>query len=130
MPVMRISASLADDVEDTPQRFRADGDRNRGTRVAHVMATNQALGAVHGDGPHGVLAEMLRHFQDQLVALVLRFERIQDRRQIAFELHIDHRPHHLRDLSDDVSGHPSVLLPRNAVPVRAYAALTWLPWRR
>ena len=34
-------------------------------------ATNETFGGVHGDGAHGVFAEMLRHFQDQPLAIVV-----------------------------------------------------------
>ena len=52
---------------------------------------------VHGDGAHGVLAEMLRDLEHQAVAVVVGLERVQDRRQVAVELHVDDGAHHLRD---------------------------------
>ena len=37
----------------------------------------------------GVLAEMLGDFEHEAVAVVRRLERVQDRRQVAVELHVD-----------------------------------------
>ncbi len=45
------------------------------------------------------LAKMLRHFEHQAVALVLGLQRIEDRRQLAFELHVDDGADDLRDAS-------------------------------
>ena len=45
------------------------------------------------------LAEMLRDFEHQAVAAVLGLERVQDRRQMAFELHVDDGADDLGDLS-------------------------------
>ena len=54
---------------------------------------------VHRDGAHRRFAEMLRDFEHQAVAAVVGLERVQDRRQIALELHVDDGADHLRDLA-------------------------------
>ena len=51
-----------------------------------LLAAHQALGRVHGDAAHGVLAEMLGDFEHQPVAVVVGLERVEDRRQVAVEL--------------------------------------------
>ena len=61
-----------------------------------VLTTDQTLGRVHRDGPHRVLAKVLRHFEDQSFAVVVGFQRVQNRGQIAIELHVD-------DGADDLS---------------------------
>jgi len=38
---------------------------------------------------------MLRHFEDQLLALIVHFQGVQDRRQIALETDVDNRAQHL-----------------------------------
>ena len=77
----------------------------------HFLAAHQALGGVHRDGAHGVLAEMLRDFEHQAVAAVLGLERVQDRRQVILELHVDDGADDLGDLSDCVGrGGHSVLV--------------------
>ena len=63
--------------------------------VDHLLAADQALGGVHGDGAHGVLAQVLGDFQHQAERLagalvgVGGLQRVQDRRQVAVELDVD-----------------------------------------
>ena len=73
---------LADDVEDAAERLRADRHADLRAGVGHVLAAGQALGRVHRDGADGVLAEMLRDFEHEAVAVVVGLERGQDRRQL------------------------------------------------
>ena len=47
-------------------------------------------------------AEMLRDFEHQAVAAVRGLERVQDRRQVALELHVDDGADDLGDASDCV----------------------------
>ena len=73
---------LADDVHDAAQRLVADRHRDRLAGIGHCGAANQAFGRVHGDGAHGVLAEVLGDFEHQPVAVVVGLERVEDRRQV------------------------------------------------
>ncbi len=50
------------------------------------------------------LAEMLRDLEHQAVAAVLRLERVQNGRQMAFELHVDDGADDLGDASGLVGG--------------------------
>ena len=68
----------------------------------HLLAAHQAFGGVHGDGAHRRFAEMLGDLEHQPVAAVLGFQRVEDRRQVAFELHVDDGADDLGDLSDCV----------------------------
>ena len=43
---------------------------------------------------------MLRHFEHEALALVLGFQRVQDLREPAVELHVDDRADDLGDVSD------------------------------
>ena len=54
---------------------------------------------VHGDGAHGVLAEMLGDFEHQAVAVIVGLERVQDFRQVLAELDVDHGAHDLAHLA-------------------------------
>ena len=71
------------------------GTRDGRAGVDHCLAADQALGGVHGDGAHGVLAEMLGDFEHQAERLaglgvdVGGLQRVQDRRQVAVELDVD-----------------------------------------
>ena len=50
---------LAEQVEDPPERHRADRDRDRAAGVDHLGAAGKTVGRVHRDGAHAVVAELL-----------------------------------------------------------------------
>ena len=95
---------LADDIDDAPERAVADGNGDGLAGVGHLLPAHQAFGRVHGDGAHGGFAQMLRHFQHQALAVIVGFQCVQDFRQMAVELHVHHRAHHLRDVAGLVAG--------------------------
>ncbi len=64
-----------------------------------LLAPDQAVGDVHRDTAHGVLAKMLSDLEHQALAVVLRLERVHDLGQVALELDVDNG-------ADDL-GHPS-----------------------
>jgi hypothetical protein len=98
---------LADDVDDAAEHLRADRHGDRLAGVAHRLAAHEAFGGVHGDGADGVLAQMLRDFQNQALALIVGLERVQDRRQHILEGHVDDGADDLADLAGGAgrSGH-------------------------
>jgi len=102
---------LADDVDDAAERAVADRNRDRRARVADFLTAGQTLGRVHGDGADRVLAEMLRHFENEAVAAVVRLERIQNGRQMIGELDVDNGADDLGDLSDWVAHEASLIFP-------------------
>ena len=77
---------FADDVHDAPERALADRHRDRLVGVGDLLAAHQAFGDVHGDAAHGVLAQMLRDFEHETIAVVDRLERVENGRQVAVEL--------------------------------------------
>ena len=91
---------IADHVDDASEQARTDRHRNRRPGVAHFLTADQPFAGVHRHRAHRVFAELLRHFEHQPIALVGGFERVQDRRQIAFEMHVDDRADDLGDMSD------------------------------
>ena len=78
----------------------ADRHRDRRAGIGDFLAAHQALGGVHRDGAHRGFAEMLGDFEHQTVALILGLERVQDRRQMTLELHVDDGADDLGDVSD------------------------------
>ena len=62
-----------------------DRHGDRGAGVDHLLAAGQALGRVHGDGAHGVLAQVLGDLEDEPERLaralvgVGGLQRVQDR---------------------------------------------------
>src|SRR5690606_13749951 len=57
----------------------------------------QAFGRVHRDAAHRAFAEMLRDLENEAVAVVLGFQRVQNLRQMIVELHVDDGADDLRD---------------------------------
>jgi hypothetical protein len=100
---------ITDDVDDAAQRSIADRHRDRLAGVGNLLAAHEPLAGIHGDGAHGRFAEMLRDLEHQAVALVLGLERVENRRQMPFELHVDDGADDLGDVSDWI-GHGWSLL--------------------
>src|SRR5205814_469239 len=92
---------LADDVHDAPERGLADRHADDVAGVAHLLPADEPLGAVHGDRPHRLLAEVLRDLDDEVPRLVVdrgvrQLEGVVDRRHIAVgELDVDGGTDHL-----------------------------------
>ncbi len=101
---VRDGAGLVDrfahHIDDAPERAVADRHRDRQAGVDDLLAAHEAFGRVHGDGADGRFAEMLGDLEHEALTLVLRLERVQDRRQLIPELHVDDRADHLGDASD------------------------------
>ena len=66
------------------------GTENWCTGIEDFLAANQTFGGVHCNRAHRVLAQVLRHFQNQPVAQIVGFQRVQDRRQVILEGDVDH----------------------------------------
>ncbi len=94
------STGFADHVDDAPERAVADRHRDRLAGVGDLLAAHQALARIHGDGAHGQFAEVLRNLEHQAVALVLGFQRVEDRRQMIVEMNVDDGADDLGDTSD------------------------------
>ena len=60
---------LADHVPEPPERRLADRDCDRAAEVDDVDAAREAVGRVHGDRADAVVAEVLLHLGDQVVAV-------------------------------------------------------------
>ena len=90
---------LADHVHDAAERLVAHRDRNRPLHVLHPLAADEALGRVHRDRAHRVLAEVLRHLEHEPDVVVLDLERVEDRGQVVVELHVDDGADDLRHLA-------------------------------
>ena len=82
-----------------PRRAGADGNGDRGAGVAHRLAAHQTVGNVHGDAAHRILAEMLGDFENEALAVIGGFQRVQNFRQVAFELDVDDGADDLGDMA-------------------------------
>ena len=95
---------LADHVHDAAERARAHRHHDRVAGVADFLTADQAFGRIHRDGANRGFAEMLRDLEHQAIAAVLGLERVQNGRQVSFELHVDDGADDLRDASGLVGG--------------------------
>ena len=91
---------FADHVDDAAEQPGADRHRDRRPGVGDFLAAHQPFAGVHGDGTHGVFAKLLRDFQHQALALIGGFQRVEDRRQVLVEMHVDDGADDLGDMSD------------------------------
>ena len=96
----RFVDRLADDVHDAAQRLMSDRNRDRRAGVVDTLPTDQTFGRVHGDRANGVFAEVLCDFENQTIAVVVGFKRVQDRRELAFESNVHNGADNLRNLTD------------------------------
>src|ERR1700676_1110780 len=95
---------LADHVHDAAERSGADRNPDRRAGVADLLAADQTFGGIHRNGAHRGFAEMLRDLEHQAIAAVLGLDRVQNGRQMSFELHVDDGADDLRDASGLVGG--------------------------
>ncbi len=109
---------LADDVDDAAERAGADRHHDRVAGIDDFLTADQTLGGVHRDGPDRGFAEMLGDFKHQTVSAVPGFDRVQNRRQVSLELHVDDGADDLRNASGLVCGCGHKLSPSNSVFVR------------
>ncbi len=110
-----------DNVENAAHRGFAHGHHDGLARIRHFHAAHQTFGGVHGDGADHIVAQMLRHFADQLwsvaVVRVFYLQGGEDIRQVAVaELNVHHGADNLNDFTD-VFAHVW-LLNRSALPRR------------
>ena len=87
---------LADNVNDTAKRLRADRNTDRSACVCNRLAADETLCRIHSDGTDGVLTKVLRYFENEVLAIVRERQRVHDRRQLAFELNVDNGAQYLR----------------------------------
>ncbi|MEN9754642.1 MAG: hypothetical protein RLZ07_1024, partial [Pseudomonadota bacterium] len=71
---------------------------------------HETFGRVHRDGAHRVFTKMLRDFEHEAVAIVRRFERIQDFREMSIKLHVNDGADDLSDFARWFIGHGSLSL--------------------
>ena len=95
----------AHDVQDPAQAGLADWHHDGFAGVFGSRAPDQTVGNVHGNRPDHIIAQVLGHFDHQVIRFIIdgrigNQQRILNRRQIAWrEFHVYDRSHDLRNLS-------------------------------
>ena len=64
-----------------------NGDGRVGIR--DDLPAHEAFGGVHRDGAHGALAQVLRHLENEALAVVVAFQRVENLGQVVVELNVD-----------------------------------------
>src|ERR1700723_271925 len=72
--VMSSDEGVAEDVEHVPLGHVADRYRDRRAGVGHLGAPDQAVGGLHGDRAHDVVADVLLDLERQRPGLVLQHD--------------------------------------------------------
>ena len=82
---------LANDVHDTAEGRGADGDTDGGTGVNDLLATDETLGTVHGNGADRVLTKVSGDLEDETTTVEVNdLERVENGRKVLrLELHVD-----------------------------------------
>ena len=82
---------LANDVHDAAESRSADGDTDGGTGVDDLLATNETLGTVHGNGADRVLTKVGRDLEHKTTTMeVNNLQRVENGREgLSLELDIN-----------------------------------------
>ena len=94
---------LSESIKQPTERLRPHRNLNRVAEVGSRHAALHAVGRLHRDGAHPVLAEVLLDLRDDVDLPVRRrhAQRVVDLRKMAgVELDVDDRPDDLNDLAD------------------------------
>merc|ERR1719454_1962947 len=81
---------LSNDIDDAAECSLAHRDLDWKPCVLDNLATCEAVGAVHRNGPDHVFTQVLRNLQNKSVFESTDFESIQNGRQSSLELHVNH----------------------------------------
>ena len=117
---------IADDIDDAAEHFLPHGHRDAAAGIDGFLAAHEPIRRVHGDAADRALAQVLRHLQNQAVALIVDVKGVQNRRKLALEVHVHDRAQDLGDLPDHISRRHLALLPLELVRIAVRA----LPRRR
>ena len=102
----QVVDGVAEHVEHAPERFLADGNGDGLTRIDGGHAAGEAVGRVHGQGAHPVVADVLLDLDDEVGAVAaVDAEGVVDGGQlVGRELDVDHGADDLDDASLGGSG--------------------------
>ena len=92
---------LADHINDAAEGLGADRNLNGGAGVDALLATDEAVGGLHGNGAHGVLSEMLGDLEDEALLTIsdLNLKGVENLGELLVELDVDDGADHLGDLA-------------------------------
>lgn len=90
---------LTNHIDDSAEGAGADGNLNGVASVDDWLAADETLSGVKSDGAHVVATQVLGDLEDEAVLGAFNFERVENRRKLTLELHIDDGANDLRNLA-------------------------------
>ena len=90
---------LTNHIDDSAEGAGADGNLNGVASVDDWLAADETLSGVESDGAHVVATQVLGDLEDEAVLGAFNFERVENRRKLTLELHIDDGANDLRNLA-------------------------------
>eukprot|EP01083_Nonionella_stella_P273711 928758_1 len=90
---------LADHVDDAAEGLGSDGHLDGLAGVVALLAADESVGGLHGDGADGVLSQVLGDLEDEALAGGFDFEGVEDLGKLLVELNIDNGSNDLSHLT-------------------------------
>ena len=90
---------LTNDIDNSSKGATTNGDGNRSTSVDDILASNETLGGIQSNSSDVVTTKMLSDLKNESIVDTLDLEGVEDRWELALELHIDDGTNNLRDLT-------------------------------
>merc|ERR1719410_148788 len=80
---------ISDNIDDSAESLGSDGDHDGAASVIDNVSSDETLSTVHGNGPDGVLSQVLGDLQDELGGPVLDLEGVKDLWKSIIKLNVD-----------------------------------------
>ena len=96
-----IVYGLTEQVEHAAQALLSDRNGDRAARVDCFRSADKSVCGLHGNAADHVVARLLRHFHNQLLAVVVYLDGVQKCRQLSFrKTDIQNRTRYLHNLAN------------------------------
>ena len=73
-------------IDNTAESLGSDGDLDGSTGVGALLAADESVGGLHGDGADGVFSEVLGYLEDETVSGGFDFEGVENLGELLVEL--------------------------------------------
>ena len=80
---------ITNDVDDAAESLITDRNTNRSSGIGDLLSTDQTFGTVHGNGPDGILSQMLGNLKYQPWRTVCHVQGVENLGEAFIELNVD-----------------------------------------
>lgn len=91
---------LSNHINNSTESLSAHGHEDGGTSVLHFLTSHESFGRVKSNSSDVVASQMLGNFEHESVRGSLDLEGVENRREVAVELHVDDGSDDLGDSAD------------------------------